>query len=610
MERRGRDAGNQLVSLQGVFLALLISAFCTRALAQVSVTISPSLASVATMATQTFTATVSGTSNTAVTWQVSGVTGGNSTLGLISTTIPGTTGLGLYLGPASVPSPATVSVTAVSQADPSKSASATVTISVPSPGPAYYVSTTGSDSNPGTLSAPWRTIQHAANSVTPGSIVYVEGGTYHEQVNLNVPGSASAGYITFTNYPGQNPIVDGTGLTPPAGQTGLFNIQSQSYLIISGLELRNYTTSTRNAVTAGFNMMGAGSYIQVLNNHIHNIVTTGSGCSSSNAFGMSFYGTQAPGSINNVTVSGNEIDHNTTGCSETVTLDGNVQYFYVIGNLVHDNNNIGISILGNEGVAPQSSYDHARDGVVGQNTVYNITSANNPVYHGSLGADGIYVDGGTRTIVERNLVHDSDYGTELAEEKPLPNVTSYVIYRNNLIYNSKLAGISIGGYDSKRGGTDHCQMVNNTLYNNDTTHDGEGEFQIQYYATNNVFQDNILYATQSVLVNDYTTSEPSPAAMDYNLYYDSLGAASATWVWQKTTYTGFSSYQAGTGNDPHSLFADPQFINPPTNLQVTSTSPALDKGTNLGGTVIGIFDYAGNPRLAADGLLDLGAYQQ
>src|SRR5216117_2738657 len=106
----------------------------------VSVTISPILATVAAGGTQQFTATVQNTSNTAVTWQVNGVTGGNATVGTISSS-------GLYTAPAS---PATVTVTAVSQADTTKSASAQVTIT-PVIGIAFYVSTTGSDSNPGTV---------------------------------------------------------------------------------------------------------------------------------------------------------------------------------------------------------------------------------------------------------------------------------------------------------------------------------------------------------------------------------------------------------------------------------------------------------------------------
>jgi uncharacterized protein YjdB len=88
----------------------------------VSVTISPTSATVRTGKTAQFTATVQNTSNTAVTWKVNGITGGNSTIGTISNS-------GLYKAPSSVPSPSTVTVAAVSVADPTKSASASVTIS-------------------------------------------------------------------------------------------------------------------------------------------------------------------------------------------------------------------------------------------------------------------------------------------------------------------------------------------------------------------------------------------------------------------------------------------------------------------------------------------------
>jgi hypothetical protein len=112
----------------------------------------------------------------------------------------------------------------------------------------YYVSTTGSDTNAGTLAAPWRTIQHAANSVHAGDTVQVMGGTYNEIVTMTTSGNATAGYITFTNYPGQTPIVDGTGLVA-GGQTGLFSLEGTfNYIIIRGFEIRNFSSSTRGKV--------------------------------------------------------------------------------------------------------------------------------------------------------------------------------------------------------------------------------------------------------------------------------------------------------------------------------------------------------------------------
>jgi uncharacterized protein YjdB len=87
----------------------------------ITVSVSPPSASVQVTKTQQFTATVANTSNTAVTWQVAGVAGGDATHGTISSA-------GMYQAPAAVPNPASVTVTAVSQADNTKSGSATVTV--------------------------------------------------------------------------------------------------------------------------------------------------------------------------------------------------------------------------------------------------------------------------------------------------------------------------------------------------------------------------------------------------------------------------------------------------------------------------------------------------
>src|ERR1700721_1181770 len=89
-------------------------------------------------------------------------------------------------------------------------------------GATYYVSTSGSDSNPGTLAAPWLTIQKAANTATAGATVYVFGGVYTEIVSFPNSGTAKAP-ITFQSYPGQTAIIDGTGLTV-SGTQGLITI--------------------------------------------------------------------------------------------------------------------------------------------------------------------------------------------------------------------------------------------------------------------------------------------------------------------------------------------------------------------------------------------------
>jgi hypothetical protein len=97
---------------------------------QVTVTVTPATPTVSNFATQQFTAAVTGSANTAVTWQVNGVAGGSQATGFVSSA-------GLFVAPGGVPTKSdgkgnsiatTVTVTAVSQASATASSSATVTI--------------------------------------------------------------------------------------------------------------------------------------------------------------------------------------------------------------------------------------------------------------------------------------------------------------------------------------------------------------------------------------------------------------------------------------------------------------------------------------------------
>jgi hypothetical protein len=88
------------------------------------VSISPTTAQVTTGQQAQFTATVTGSKNTNVTWSVSGTGCSGQACGTINAT-------GLYTAPGQVPNPPNVSVTATAQADPSKHATATVTVNAP-----------------------------------------------------------------------------------------------------------------------------------------------------------------------------------------------------------------------------------------------------------------------------------------------------------------------------------------------------------------------------------------------------------------------------------------------------------------------------------------------
>jgi len=92
----------------------------------VAITVSPASANVRAGATKSFSATVTGSTNTSVTWQVNGVAGGSAAAGTISSS-------GMYSAPNTVPGSNTVTVRAVSSADATATATSDVTLQNPAP---------------------------------------------------------------------------------------------------------------------------------------------------------------------------------------------------------------------------------------------------------------------------------------------------------------------------------------------------------------------------------------------------------------------------------------------------------------------------------------------
>jgi len=477
----------------------------------------------------------------------------------------------------------------------------------------FYVSTTGDDSNPGTQTAPWRTVQHAADTVRAGTTVNVRGGVYEELVAIKTSGNATDGYVTFRSYPGETAILDATHFTPNS-RSAILTIHDKSYVRIEGFEIRNFHTAEHRQTPLGISVMGAGSHIELLKNNVHHIEQIFNGRDGpghgANGFGIAVYGTDAKTPISELVIDGNEVHHLQTGSSESLVVNGNVTNFRITHNVVHDNNNIGIDVIGFERTAPDPAVDQARDGVVSGNLVYNITSKGNPAYGDDVNSDGIYVDGGTRILIEQNVMHDVDFGIELASEHK-DRATSYITARNNLIYHCHTAGVSIGGYAPERGHTDHSTVVNNTLYDNDTSDTKSGEFQMQWNMADDIFANNIVYAGPRCLIavnKSQVDKDHPPVVIDHNLYFCASGPKASTWEESSAHLTGFDNYVQSTGNDRHSRFLEPHFVDAAANdFHLRSDSPAIASGST-DGVLVGELDLAGSQRVKS-GKIDIGCYQ-
>lgn len=474
-------------------------------------------------------------------------------------------------------------------------------------GAEYYVAPNGDDAGAGTFAAPWKTIQRAADALSPGDTAYVRAGTYSERVKVQRSGTASGGYVALRNYPGETPIVSGAALTPPAGESALLTIEDQRYVIVQGFEIAHYRIDDADALPMGVYINNTGDHIQLLDNAVHHIEQGDE--AAGGAHGIAAYGRDGASALSNLVISGNTVYACKLGSSESVVLNGNVDGFTISGNTVRDCDNIGIDLIGWEGTA--TTNDQARNGTVSGNAVYNITSYGNPAYGAERSAGGVYVDGGRDIVIERNRVYACDIGVEIGcehKDKPVKNVTS----RNNLIYRNNVAGLGFGGYDTNRGVISDCEFRHNTFYRNDTTASGTGEVMVQR-AHNNVFSDNILVASeQNIFISNYFSATHAYAnAFNYNVYYAAAGAGAAKFVWQNAEYEGFAAFQAGSGQDAQSRFDDPDFVAPtanPPDLALQAGSSAIGAGDPAFVPAPGELDFAGNPRVIG-GRNDCGAYE-
>lgn len=399
----------------------------------------------------------------------------------------------------------------------------------------YYVSPTGLDTNDGTIGAPWKTIQKAANTLKSGDIVYVRDGIYSEFVRITNSGSKEGGSISFKAFPGEHPIIDGKSLSVSEEKRALLYLKNVHYIVIDGFELKNLSTNDSDKYPAGILVSDSSSHIRLANNHVHHIQNKSP---RGNAHGILFYGS-SENKMTDIVIESNNIHDLILGSSESLTLSGNIDGFLITKNKIHHNNNIGIDVAGfYEACGWTNCIDQVRNGIISNNMVYNNSSGGNPAYKGGYAAGGIYADGATNILIEKNIVYNNDFGIELASEN-FGKETSYITVKNNIIYNNNRSGIIIGGASRSNGGASNNVISNNVIKYNDRLNDQFGEITIQSNTFQNKFMNNIIYSDKNKNAIQNEKKEISNLFLHNQIYFDIVRTSISERIVTKKIMTNF-----------------------------------------------------------------------
>jgi hypothetical protein len=326
-------------------------------------------------------------------------------------------------------------------------------------GPALYVDPAGSDSNPGTLEEPFRTVARGASMLSPGSTLYVGAGTYAERL-IDVIPSGTSWTIPVTVRaldPANRPVIEapaGSG-----GAEGLVKFSGRHYIILDGLVLDG-----KNLISTVVYLSSGSGYIRLANGEIRNSVHSGifdgfepsncTTCGHNEFINLEVHHNGDPNSSLGyhgfyVQTSDNLIDgcdaHHNVGLGIQLYHEGayTVHRNLIRNNRIHDNGKTGLLIgWGDANVAYNNLVWMNADGIridygasntgLYNNTVYRTTSTSG---WGGISNGSSVTPIPTGSIIENNIV-------VLAATRGIRNTSiSGPIILNNLVYQSGIGDI-------------------------------------------------------------------------------------------------------------------------------------------------------------------------
>ncbi|MCL2604260.1 MAG: hypothetical protein FWD90_07260 [Defluviitaleaceae bacterium] len=407
-----------------------------------------------------------------------------------------------------------------------------------------YVCTTGSDTNDGSKENPFATVQRAvsvanANRNKGNQTVYIREGIYFQQFMISgsycddtgrdrLEGEEPA-FLTVRNYPGETAVLDGSlNEAGEFGQPQMIIIRDSDYVRIYGLVIQNnapvnFGFSTPAAVLVETsNPNGRSQGVEIINNTILGMDGDTFGYPTPSAPGANGSAIQVYGrahreenALRYLLIEGNEVAYNRVGWTENIVVAGNVADFTVRNNYVHNNNNIGINVIGLWGwitgtgtsANARADWNRARRGIVEGNVVINNIGYGNHAYEGCGGASGIYVDGAMDITIRYNFVSGSSCGISVGTEPsharwdgPEPVMAENIRIYHNIIANNRQGALLLGGTFGARD----LDVRNNTLIGRDMVRGASGAVNGVVNINNNSsarVTNRAFYFTDNILVS-------------------------------------------------------------------------------------------------------------
>jgi parallel beta-helix repeat protein len=314
----------------------------------------------------------------------------------------------------------------------------------------YYVATTGNDTNAGTSTAPFKTIQKAANKAVAGDTVIVKTGTYNAGFNLYAHvGGTQGNPITFSAESGV--IITHCGTVGTNAWLAGINIESTpGWFIIDGFKIKSDGSMQRAGIRSAYSN----------NNIIRN-------CDIGSAF-IGIFTSSSSGLLLE-----NNKCHNSTD-QHGIYLGAGTKNSVVRKNECYSNNWDGIHMNASKAA-----------GINDNNIVEN-----NKLYNNNL--SGMDIEGVTNSIFRNNLIYNNTkHGMSFHSQDQTRAGYPTDPCSNNTIVNNSIVGNGLFGLCFQPEDTASTKIYNNILLNSSAIYGSIGTNAIPSFTSDyNIVVDN------------------------------------------------------------------------------------------------------------------------